>query len=241
MALVRPSVRWFRPLLAAGCVLPLLQACGRSDLEDYLNYDGSISQAGDGHSSAGNGAGGSGTTHGGASSTGATGTTGGSGVVHGGATSIAGSPTGGASSTGGVGEGGEGIAGTGVGGVGVAGSAPVAGAAGTGPTMSCGDSNCNSRTQSCCAGFGGFTCIAKGQACNGATLGCTTNADCSGNNVCCIALTGDAAAASTCKARCDTMGTGRDRQLCQVDGDCLPPFRFCTETVFGVSICTRRP
>ena len=105
--------------------------------------------------------------------------------------------------------------------------------------MTCGNETCDANNEFCCAGFG-LTCLPKGQICNGATLGCTTNADCDGNDICCISITGDASAASSCKAQCDFMGGGRDRQLCQVDGDCRPPFRFCTETIFGVNICTRR-
>jgi hypothetical protein len=86
----------------------------------------------------------------------------------------------------------------------------------------------------------GLGCIRKGQACAGAVLGCTVNADCQGNDVCCVSITGDLADASSCKARCDSGGLGRDRQLCQTDDECAMPFRFCTPTIFGVNICTRR-
>jgi hypothetical protein len=130
-----------------------------------------------------------------------------------------------------------------MGGIGVAGTTPVAGAGGTVAVtpISCGDQTCNGNTQSCCAGLAGLSCIRKNQACAGAVLGCTVDADCAGNDVCCISITGDISAASSCKARCDNMGTGRDRQLCQTDEECLAPFRFCTPTIFGVNICTRRP
>jgi hypothetical protein len=127
--------------------------------------------------------------------------------------------------------------------VGVAGS----GTAGTGGSpvvdpITCGQQSCDGSKQVCCAGLGGFGCQAKNKTCNGAVLSCTTTSDCSGNQVCCVALTGDVAAASNCKDRCDTAGAGRDRQLCDVDADCQGGrFRFCTATIFGINICTVRP
>jgi hypothetical protein len=132
--------------------------------------------------------------------------------------------------------GGTGAGGTGIGGTGVAGAGGTPG----GPTISCGNQACNLKTQQCCANFGGMQCIGINQDCGGAIFGCTTNDDCAGNQVCCLSITGDTSAAASCKARCDNVGAGRDRQLCQVDADCQEPFRFCTPTVFGVSICTRR-
>lgn len=149
--------------------------------------------------------------------------------------------------TGGTGpfpEGGEpSVGGTTTGGVGVAGTTSIAGAGGAVSVkpIVCGDETCNASTQSCCAGLAGLSCVGKNQGCEGAVLGCTVNDDCTGNNVCCISITGDINAASSCKARCDNMGTGRDRQLCQTDDECVMPFRFCTPTIFGVNICTRRP
>jgi hypothetical protein len=239
MALLVPSVRWARALVAVTCLFPLVQACGgRSDTEDYLfGSDGTITQ-------------------------GASANVGGTRTGVGGHTGIAGNNEGATSPIGGTGIGTSGsgpiggtigvggavpIGGTGVvagaGGIGVAGTTGIAGAAGmpSGPPISCGAQTCDANQQTCCAGFGGFSCIAKNKTCNGATLGCTTNADCAGTGVCCISITGDADAASSCKARCDNMGAGRDRQLCETDNDCQMPFRFCTATVFGVSICTRRP
>jgi hypothetical protein len=115
-----------------------------------------------------------------------------------------------------------------------------AGAPGVSP-ITCGGQTCDGNTQVCCAGLGGIGCIGINQVCGGAVLGCTVDEDCPGADVCCISLTGDVNAASSCKARCDSMGNGRDRQLCQTDDECLAPFRFCTPTIFGVNICTRRP
>src|SRR5205085_1483799 len=94
--------------------------------------------------------------------------------------------------------------------------------------ITCGTQTCDADTQVCCAGLGGIGCIGINQECGGAVLGCTVNEDCSGRDVCCISITGDVNAASGCKASCDTMGMGRDRQLCQTADECRPPFRFCT-------------
>jgi hypothetical protein len=107
------------------------------------------------------------------------------------------------------------------------------------PKITCGSEVCNADVESCCF-TGGFHCIAKGKACGGAVLGCTTRADCSNGEVCCLSITGDAAEASSCQPGC-SRGSSRDRQLCDVESDCSPPLRFCTPTVFGVNICTHRP
>lgn len=248
MGFLVPQVRWVRGLLIAGGLFSLVQACGgRSDTEDYLfGPDGTITQ-GASASVGGQGVGGTRTGAGGSSSVGANGGNsegassafGGTGVVTGGTSTVGGSiSVGGSIGVGGsISVGGVGVAGTGVGGGVTAG----AGGMPSGPPITCGAQTCDANKQICCAGFGGFSCLAKNKACNGATLGCTNNADCGGAEVCCISITGDADAASSCKARCDNMSGGRDRQLCQADGDCQAPFRFCTPTVFGVSICTRRP
>jgi hypothetical protein len=257
MASLPGSARVLRALLTAMCLFSVAQACGgRSNTEDYqFGSDGTIS-VGATSSSAGRGSSVAGTSSvvggsngtGGTASTGATGNIGGTGVVTGGSgpigrggSAIGGTGIGG-TGIGGTGTGGTGIGGTGIGGSGVAGSG-TAGSAGSppGPPITCGPQTCDSNTQSCCAGFGGLACIAKNKTCNGATLDCTTTSDCSGNDVCCISITGNANAASTCKPRCDNQGLGRDRQLCQTNADCLRPFRFCTATIFGVSICTRGP
>lgn len=232
MAVLSPSARVLRALVAVSCWLPLVQACGgRSDTEDYLYGSDDISLGG----AAG--------TTGGSRPVGAAGTPSGTSGVGassaiGGSVGVAGAPTtGGVSATGGVATGGTGTAGFGA----VAGTLGIAGAAGapSGPPVTCGADVCDSASESCCAGLGGLSCVTKGQACAGAVLGCTTNADC-GMDICCISITGDISAASSCKPRCD-MGMSRDRQLCQVDADCRMPFRFCTPTIFGVNICTRRP
>src|SRR6185369_15776710 len=102
----------------------------------------------------------------------------------------------------------------------------------------CGAEVCDANVERCCLA-GGFQCIAQGQACSGAVLGCTRRSDC-GGEVCCLSVTGDIANASSSQPSCST-GTTRDRQLCDVDADCQPPFRYCRATVFGVNICTRRP
>lgn len=236
MASLPRSARLLRALVVATCLVPLVQACGRSDTGDYLyGSDGSIT-TGASTSTAGRGS-----------------TTGGTRPSNGGVSATAGRGVGGASvgvaGTGVVGGGGPipggGVPGVGgtvaMGGVGTAGTSPVAGAGGTVSVtpIECGDQTCDASTQSCCVGLAGLNCIRKNQACGGAVLGCTVNSNCDGGDVCCLSITGDVTAASSCKARCDN-GTGRDRQLCQTDDECLPPTRFCTPTIFGVNICTRR-
>jgi hypothetical protein len=237
---LRPA-RVVRALVAASCLFSFLEACGgRSDTEDYLfGEDGNIVRGGTSTGVGGASASGKGNV----GSGGKSGTTGGA-TGAGGKVGVGGKQ--GMGSFGGINEGGEpSIGGTGTGGAGVAGSGGIVndgGASPVGTPITCGGQVCDSSTQFCCAGFGGFACVANGKACNGATLGCTTNADCADvGGVCCISITGDSDAASSCKNRCDNAGTGRDRQLCRTAGDCLEPFRFCTPTVFGVNICTRRP
>jgi len=256
MASLTRSARLLRTLIVATCVLPLAQACGRSEPGDYLyNSDGTISEAGT-PSVGGDAVTGGGTRNTTGGTTGRSGSgsggtrigTGGSGVTTGG-TSVGGSgvTTGGTNvggtGIGGTGVGGTGIGGTGIGGTGVAGSGQAGtGAAGSpGNPITCGADVCDSARQSCCVGLAGAACIKKNAACGGAVLGCTLSSDCPGNDVCCISITGDISAASSCKATCNNMGTGRDRQLCQTDDECRMPFRFCTPTIFGVSVCTRRP
>jgi hypothetical protein len=173
--------------------------------------------------------------NGGASATaGRNGTAGTSPSIGGGATTGGGGPIqGGGPTTGGT---------RAIGGTNTVGGASIAGAGGAVAVtpIVCGAQVCDAATQSCCAGLSGLSCIGNGQACDGAVLGCTVNADCAGKGVCCISITGDVSAASSCKERCDT-GTSRDRQLCQSDEECVPPTHYCTPTIFGVNICTRRP
>ena len=227
------SVRALRALVVVTCLVPLVQACGgRSDTEDDLYGSGDpITVAGNG-SSAGRG----GATAGGRGP----GVSGSSAV---GGSSVAGMSTGGASASGGS----VSVAGslsiggaTGQGGIGTGGGVPVAGSAGAAgsPSITCGSEVCDANVESCCLS-GGFHCVRKGKPCAGAVLGCTTRADC-GGDVCCLSITGNVADASSCKPSCNT-GATRDRQLCNMDSDCEPPFRFCTPTVFGVNICTQRP
>jgi hypothetical protein len=235
MASLPRSARLLRALLVASCLVSLVQACGRSEPGDYLfNSDGTITQGGSASTTAGRGPTATGGTpvSGGTPSTGAT-STGGTGPAGFGGTIIVGGtgpfPNGGTISVGG--------------GVGTAGTTSMGGITSAGaPNVSpitCGNQTCDANTQVCCAGLGGIGCIGINQDCGGAVLGCTLNDDCAGNDVCCLSITGDLSAASSCKARCD-MGTGRDRQLCESADECLPPFRFCTPTIFGVGICTRR-
>jgi hypothetical protein len=230
-----------RALLVASCVFPLVQACGRSDPGDYLyNADGTINEGASASTTAGRGSttGGTrpstgGVTGTGAIGTGATGPNGFGGTIVGGSGPI---PGGGSVSVGGR----FGTAGTpSIGGATSIGGITSAGAPSVSP-ITCGNQTCDAQSQVCCAGLGGIGCVGINQDCGGAVLGCTVNEDCAGNGICCISFTGDVNAASSCKDRCDTGGNGRDRQLCQTAAECLPPFRFCTPTIFGVNICTRR-
>ncbi len=232
MASLPRSARLLCALVSAMCLVPLVQACGRSDPGDYLyNSDGTISEGGSANTAGRSSTGGTRPNNGGANSTGATSAAGGVGPI-----GFGGSVTGG---RGPVPEGGQG---TGIGGTIAVGGVGVAGAGGgvNVTPISCGDDICNADKENCCAGLAGLACVGKNQSCEGAVLGCTLNADCTGDDICCISITGDASAASSCKARCDSMGMGRERQLCETDDECRMPFRFCTATVFGVNICTRR-
>jgi hypothetical protein len=235
----RPRGSWLA-LVGACSVLSLVQACGgRSDTEEYLyGADGPITVGAT--SSGGSSAVAGSPTSGGAAGIGASSAIGGAPPL-GGTTGAAGQPFAGQPSVGGTGVAGGGQGGVGQGGVGTAGTAPVAGAAGApdGPPITCGADVCNGATQSCCAGFGGLQCVEQGETCQGAVLGCTNNSECGAERLCCLSFTGDASAASSCLPQCNTMPGSRDRQLCQVDGDCRRPFRYCTPTVFGVNICTR--
>jgi len=250
MASLPRSARLFRALFVASCLVPLLQACGRSDPGDYLyNSDGTIAEGATASTFAGRSSttGGTRNSRAGASATGATGPTGGTGSVgFGGASTTGGTgiiPRGGTTSVAGsigVGAvGGIGMAGS----IGMGGSIGTAGAAGAPAQMiTCGGQICDPSTEACCASLAGLVCIGQNQACGGAVLGCTLNSDCSGNDVCCISVTGNANEASSCKATCDRRGPGRDRQLCQSNAECqTQPFTACTATVFGVSICTVPP
>lgn len=245
MASLPRSARLLRALVVVTCLVPAVQACGgRSDTEDYLfGADGTITTG------ARSSTGGRGSTIGGTRSAGGASATGGrSGTAGTSASSFGGTvtaggggpiPHGGSSATGGTG-----IVGgaTSVGGTISMGGVSTAGAGGgvaVRPIV-CGGQLCDPATQSCCAGLSGLSCIGNGQACDGAVLGCTVNADCEGNGICCISITGDISAASSCKARCD-IGSTRDRQLCQTDDECVAPTHYCTPTIFGVNICTRRP
>jgi hypothetical protein len=138
-----------------------------------------------------------------------------------------------------IGEAGFDGGGTDSGGTGGTGMMGMAGES-SGPRTSCGDTTCDALTQVCCAGLGGFGCIAEDQECNGAILTCSNADDCSGNTVCCLRVIGDVVGSSQCKASCQTMGMpqNRERQLCSTDAEC--PFEHCRPTVFGVSVCTRR-
>jgi len=234
MASLPRSARLLRALVVVTCLVPVVQACGRSEPGDYLYGSDDPITTGASTGTAGRGS----TTGGTRGSTAGTSATAGRGV---GGNGVGGTVVGGGSGP--VPEGGvTGIGGTvAVGGFGTAGAPSIAGAGGTVSVtpITCGAQTCNANTQSCCAGLSGLNCVRKDQGCEGAVLGCTVNADCGGNEVCCISITGDIDAASSCKAGCDR-GTSRDRQLCQADDECLPPFRFCTPTIFGVNICTRR-
>lgn len=231
------SLRFVRLLLASAPVLASLQACGRSEPGDYLLYDDD---------------GTSGSATGGSVGTGGAGTAGtlpGKGGMMGVAgTAIGGSTgTGGAGSLGGAGGKGGTGAGGGVAGVGGVITGGVAGVGATGsagepnpPDVTCGGDKCDAATESCCVSVGGFACIANTRACNGAVLDCTSADDCAGGAVCCLTFTSPTGSASVCKDRCSGMNQDSERQLCSTDAECMGN-RRCVPTVFGVSVCTRRP
>lgn len=224
------SLRFARLLLASAPALAALQACGRSEPGDYL-FDGDDVTSGSGGkgSLGGSGLGGTRPGKGGTPSA--------AGAAIGGSST----GTGGAAATGGVG--GKVIGGAA--GVGGAVTGGVAGEAGSGAAgepnqpVTCGNEVCDGSRESCCVSVGGFACISKQRACNGAVLDCTSASDCPGADVCCLSFTSPSGSASTCKDRCVGMNQDLERQLCSTDAECLGN-RRCTATVFGVSVCTRR-
>lgn len=80
--------------------------------------------------------------------------------------------------------------------------------------------------EQCCEQGGKASCIPAGQACPGATFGCTSLRDCPIGLQCCSQLTPDknAYAATSCQAACDE--PDNSSPLCEISLDC-PPGTVC--------------
>jgi hypothetical protein len=100
------------------------------------------------------------------------------------------------------------------------------GGTGTPPTsnpdqITCGSVECPADAQACCAtpapqdGGVSYTCQAEADTCAGAKVACDEKADCSGDDVCCISVSGGPLS-SDCKASC----SAQDVQLCKTDAEC---------------------
>ncbi len=218
-----------------------LLACGRSEPGDYLfgDPDGASGSSVSGSTGVGGaGSGGGRPPKGGAPSTG--------GAVVGGATATGGTSimggTGGDIGTAGAAMGGVSMGGAssgGIGGVGVGGAAGAAGEPSV-PDVACGNDRCEAGREVCCVSVAGFACIGNGRTCNGAVLDCTSASDCTGGDVCCLGLATPTGSVSSCKDRCAPANPESEWQLCSSDAECRGN-RRCTQTVFGVSVCSRRP
>jgi hypothetical protein len=77
------------------------------------------------------------------------------------------------------------------------GSSVGSGGGGSSTTITCGTTTCDSTTQECCLSFmGGSSCAPTGQCQGGASLSCSSGANCASGEVCCATLSGGGASAS---------------------------------------------
>jgi len=205
-----------KQLLWLSCAV--LAACGGSVLED--------TSSGAGGGSTTSGTGDAGTTSGPTTSTvTGSGTAGeGSNGVGESSVGVGGSGDGGASpGVGGGGDGGFG-AGPGSGGsdpVGVGGSGQTSTGSGD-PPIACGMEECDPASEVCCATFNGAACIPADQDCQGATITCTSVAQCDDGEICCGTFGGGNGQTSCTSEPCGGGGPGSGVQLCESDAECPP-------------------
>ena len=100
--------------------------------------------------------------------------------------------------------------------------------------VACGQSSCNPSTEQCCIGQSGASCIGKSDTCQGASLSCTTTAQCTGGNVCCASFSG-ATLTAVCQASCPSGGLTGPYQLCATDGEC--PSGSTCQALGGIHYC----
>jgi hypothetical protein len=103
--------------------------------------------------------------------------------------------------------------------------------------ISCGPGvTCDAASQECCVAFGGgggSKCIAKGGACSGAALSCSSAASCPSGDVCCAGRDPSGAITSTCEP---TKCSGTEQQICATDAECGPGGR-CRDAIGGFRTC----
>lgn len=165
-------------------------------------------------------------------STGGASASGGDGSGAGSSSGGNGSATGG-SSDGGTGSGDGGSTGTGGAGAGATGGSGSGGSPDT--PIACGAEVCDPATEICCASMQGTSCIGAADVCQGATLNCTSAANCPANEVCCAQFNGMSAEA-TCVATCGGMGPGGGIQLCADTSEC-PVDTTCEMGFGGFMVC----
>lgn len=212
-----------KQLLWLSCAV--LAACGGSVLDDS-------SSGGSGSTTATTGA--TGTTAGPTTSTSVTSTSSGEGGATDVAVGVGGSGDGGASP--GVGGGGDGGFGPGSGGSdpGVGGSGQTSTGSGDTP-IACGMAECDPASEVCCATFNGAACIPADEDCQGATISCTSVAQCDDGEICCGTFGGGNGQASCTSEPCGGGGPGSGVQLCETDAEC-PPDVPCEPAPGGIDL-----
>lgn len=120
----------------------------------------------------------------------------------------------------------------------VDGGGPSMGGAPPSTTINCGMTSCDAATQQCCGTQGGASCIDIGDDCPGVVLSCSSAANCTGDDVCCLSGSGPGDAEAVCAPQCKGGGGpgGGSIQLCQDSAEC-PPNIDCVEIFGGFFAC----
>ena len=121
----------------------------------------------------------------------------------------------------GSGTAGEGSNGVGESSVGVGGSGQTSTGSGD-PPIACGMEECDPASEVCCATFNGAACIPADQDCQGATITCTSVAQCDDGEICCGTFGGGNGQTSCTSEPCGGGGPGSGVQLCESDAECPP-------------------
>jgi len=105
--------------------------------------------------------------------------------------------------------------------VGVGGSGQTSTGSGD-PPIACGMEECDPASEVCCATFNGAACIPADQDCQGATITCTSVAQCDDGEICCGTFGGGNGQTSCTSEPCGGGGPGSGVQLCESDAECPP-------------------
>ena len=110
---------------------------------------------------------------------------------------------------------------------------------GTSGTIPCGATTCSAATDQCCVQIGGgisAACSPKGVPCPGVSVACSSAANCSTGESCCLAL-GLGGGGAVCQSACTPGLGGLIIQLCSTTAEC-PAGQVCTATAaFGFRAC----